>query len=227
MTDSPLPSTTRYGGPLVVALEDAWAAIRARHHEIPAVVLIVGSGIDSRGRGLRLGHFTTPIWRPSGADRLSEVFVAGEGLAHGSAGVLTTLLHEAAHGLAYVRGVADTSRQGRYHNKCFKALGEELGLAISQDATRGWSGTALPLETAAVYEEAAERLARALTLHRDAPLRRRAAGGSGPRDAADAEPDGPARSTLCVCGCPRRIRVAPSVLAQGPITCGICGRDFG
>jgi len=28
----------------------------------------------------------------------------------------------------------------------------------------------------------------------------------------------------CVCG--RRIRVAPTVLAAGPITCGICGTDF-
>jgi len=28
----------------------------------------------------------------------------------------------------------------------------------------------------------------------------------------------------CVCG--RRIRVAPTVLAAGPITCGVCGTDF-
>lgn len=30
----------------------------------------------------------------------------------------------------------------------------------------------------------------------------------------------------CVCDCGRRIRVAPTVLAAGPITCGICGTDF-
>jgi hypothetical protein len=30
----------------------------------------------------------------------------------------------------------------------------------------------------------------------------------------------------CVCGCGRRIRVAPSVLAAGPITCGLYGAEF-
>jgi hypothetical protein len=30
----------------------------------------------------------------------------------------------------------------------------------------------------------------------------------------------------CVCECGRRIRVSPTVLAAGPITCGVCGSDF-
>jgi hypothetical protein len=30
----------------------------------------------------------------------------------------------------------------------------------------------------------------------------------------------------CVCGCGRRIRVSPTVLAAGPISCGVCGSDF-
>jgi hypothetical protein len=29
-----------------------------------------------------------------------------------------------------------------------------------------------------------------------------------------------------ICGCARRIRIAPSVLELGPITCGLCGSDF-
>ena len=28
------------------------------------------------------------------------------------------------------------------------------------------------------------------------------------------------------CGCGRRLRIAPSVLAQGPVLCGVCGADF-
>lgn len=35
----------------------------------------------------------------------------------------------------------------------------------------------------------------------------------------EAEPAG-------VCSCGRWIRVAPSVLEAGPITCGVCGADF-
>jgi len=53
------------------------------------------------------------------ARQLPEVFVGGEGLARGPAEVLGTLLHEAAHALADVRGIKDTSRQGRWHNARF------------------------------------------------------------------------------------------------------------
>jgi hypothetical protein len=43
------------------------------------------------------------------------------------------MLREAIHALAYVRGVKDTSRGGKYHNKReFVALAGELGLAWPQ-----------------------------------------------------------------------------------------------
>jgi hypothetical protein len=73
------------------------------------------------------------------AVRLPEVFVGGEGLARGPADVLGTLLHEAAHALAHVRGIKDTSRQGRWHNARFKALAEEIGIQVTRDASIGWS----------------------------------------------------------------------------------------
>ena len=77
-------------------------------------------------------------------ERLAEVFVGGEGLARGPADVLATLLHEAAHALAHVRGVKDTSRQGRWHDAKFKALAEEVGISVEKDARIGWSPTTLP-----------------------------------------------------------------------------------
>ena len=43
---------------------------------------------------------------------------------------LQTMLHEAVHALAHARGVNDTSRGGKYHNKrAFVALAAELGRA--------------------------------------------------------------------------------------------------
>ena len=66
------------------------------------------------------------------------MFVGGEGLAWGPADVLATFLHEAAHALAQVRGINDTSRQGRWHNARFKSVAEEVGIAVSKD--RGWAG---------------------------------------------------------------------------------------
>ena len=83
--------------PMVAALENAWAAIRARHPQIPAVVMVLGAGSVGTGGGLRLGHFAAMRWaepdqpdnEPGGGGtgpvRLPEVFVGGEGLARGPA----------------------------------------------------------------------------------------------------------------------------------------------
>jgi hypothetical protein len=99
---------------LVAALEHTWQRIRTRHPDISEAVLVVASGAD--GKRLNLGHFAPHRWQVNGADR-HEVLVGGEGLHRGPVEVLGTLLHEAAHGLAQARGVQDTSRQGRYHNR--------------------------------------------------------------------------------------------------------------
>lgn len=223
--------------PMVAALEGAWAAIRARHPEVPQVVMVLGAGSIGGPGGLRLGHFAAMRWAdpdqqpteqpggdPDGGEageeeapdrgpvRLPEVFVGGEGLARGPADVLGTLLHEAAHALAHVRGIKDTSRQGRWHNARFKALAEELGIEVTKDDRIGWSPTTIPASTREVYAEVIAELGRVLRLHRSVEI----TGG------ASKKPSPPP----CVCGCGRRIRVAPSVLEAGPITCGVCGEDF-
>ena len=77
----------------------------------------------------------------------------------------------------------------------------------------GWSLTALPDTTAATYATTISELERAITLHRrsEAP----AAGAAGGTNL-----------TAALCSCPRRVRVAPGTLAQGPIVCHICGSAF-
>lgn len=209
--------------PMVAALESAWAAIRARHPEVPAVVLVLGAGSIGSAGGLRLGHFAAMRWNTATepgptidearAVGLPEVFVGGEGLARGPVAVVGTLLHEAAHALAHVRGIKDTSRQGRWHNALFKALAEEVGIEVSKDPRIGWSPTRVPDSTREAYGEVIAELGRALRLHRNSE----ATGAGAPK-----KPGPPA----CVCECGRRIRVAPSVLEAGPITCGACGTDF-
>lgn len=209
--------------PMVAALETAWAAIRARHPQVPAVVMVLGGGSIGNGGGLRLGHFAAMRWadpdQPSGEDsdgvaaRLPEVFIGGEGLARGPADVLGTLLHEAAHALAHVRGIKDTSRQGRWHNARFKALAEELGIEVAKDARIGWSPTTIPAATREAYAAVIAELGRVLRLHRSAEIT------DGGRVKKPSPPP-------CVCECGRRIRVSPAVLAAGPITCGVCGTNF-
>ncbi|WP_458691252.1 hypothetical protein [Nocardia tengchongensis] len=95
---------------------------------------------------MTLGHFAPNRWI-RGEYELHELFVGGEGLQHGPADVLGTLLHEAAHGLAVTRGIKDTRRQGRWHNERYRALGEVLGLTLTQHPKIGWSITSVPDQT--------------------------------------------------------------------------------
>lgn len=49
--------------PMVAALENAWAAIRQYHPEVPAAVIVLGAGsIGSKPGSLRLGHFAAMRW---------------------------------------------------------------------------------------------------------------------------------------------------------------------
>ena len=201
-------TTTRNASLLVAALEHAWAAIRARNPQVPEAVLVVASG--SSGRRLKWGHFAAGRWQHAGSQR-PEVLVGGEGLARGAREVLATLLHEAAHGLSDARRIPDTSRGGRYHNRRYAALARELGLEVAHVNPIGWSATTLPEATAAAYAEVLAELETRLVLWRH----QEAAGQRTSRNLL-----------VCTCGCPRRIRVAPSTLAQAPILCAACALPF-
>ncbi len=204
--------TTGLSGALVTAIERAWADIRRHHPEVPAVVVAMGSGtLRERAGQVRFGHFAAARWR-AGSDEIPELFVGGEGLERGAKELLGTLLHEAAHGLGSARGMQDTSRQGRYHNERYRALAEELGLRAARIGAIGWSGTTVLPETELRYRSALGHLADALVAFRHAE----------PRTSRPSNNNGVA----LVCDCRRRIRVALSVVAAGPIICGVCSAPF-
>ena len=196
---------------LIGVLENLWLAIRARHPEIPAVVIIIASGTE--GKHPRWGHYASDSWVAGNQSR-PEIMISGEGLRRDSRSVLGTLLHEAAHALAAARGIQDTSRQGRYHNKQFKAHADELGITVEFDKQIGWSPTTVPDTTVATYDTQLQTLAEAMTLWRlDESL----------------TTTPPRRNTNLIaatCPCDRRIRVAASTLAEAPITCQACDGQF-
>jgi hypothetical protein len=197
-------------------LEAVWAAIRQRHPELPSVVIIIAPGSDRRQGLFKWGHFAALRWRTriQGGGALSEVLIAGEGLRRPGEDVLTTLLHEAAHALAHVRGVKDTSRGGRYHNDQFRLVGEELGLTIAQSPPFGWASASLSETAIEVYQAQLEVLRPALGSYRLA-------------ESARADVSRTAHNLqVAVCGCDRRIRIAASTLAAGPVVCGLCGKPF-
>jgi hypothetical protein len=223
---------------LVTALGQVWAAIRARHAEVPPVVVTIGAGSLGVHPGeLKLGHFAASRWEHADGT-LAELFVGGEGLQRGARAVLTTLLHEAAHGVADTRRVQDVSRGGRYHNGRYAAIARELGAHVERAGNLGWSATTVPDGTAAAYAAELAALGGVLTAWRRSEHAVTTRGGTGDGDGgqddgAGGEAPGRGRKSSnngvaarCSCDPPRRIRVAPSVLDAGPVLCGICGAEF-
>ena len=200
---------------LVAALEQAWSAIRTRHPEVPAAIVVVGSGSPAKAsQSLKWGHFATKRWQ-AGDDQLPEVLVSGEGLSRPAAEVFTTLLHEAAHGLAEARGIQDTSRQGRWHNQRFAKLAAELGMTTVKDDKLGFSPCTVTDETTAEYAASITTLATALRAYRHAETTAEGKGRTTSNNGLSAE-----------CECPRKVRVSQAVFDEGPIWCGLCGGAF-
>lgn len=130
--------------------------------------------------------------------------------------MLGTLLHEAAHGIAATRGIQDTSRQGRYHNRRFQALAHEVGIEVERTKDIGYSATTVPTATAEQYTPAVTALRAALTAYRRSEVTGEASGGRASSNNGDG----------LECGCGRKIRASLTVIEAGPIVCGLCGTDF-
>jgi curved DNA-binding protein CbpA len=205
------PADSPAASRVLAVLEDTWTAIRSHHGQVPPVVLIIASGTDSRQS--KWGHYASGRWYASNVKH-PEVMVSGEGLARTPRDVLATLLHEAAHALAAARGITDTSRQGRYHNKKYALLATELGLDVTETPGFGWTITTVSDSTAERYAAQLAALKDAMTIWRNAEHTVAAARG---------------RSTNLIaaqCSCGRKIRVAASTLDEAPITCQACDGHF-
>jgi hypothetical protein len=193
------------------ALAALWRAIQQRHEEVPNVLLTWESG-GRRGRTTGLLHLHSGPW----AD---ELVITDELMAREPSKLISAVLHDAGHGLAAARGIADTSNNGRYHNRSYAEVAGELGLNVAEHtdyARWGWSETQPTGPTLAHYEAELANL----------------------RDAVEqyvpAAPSTPAvrgrNNVVAICGCTgtaaRPLRIAPKKLQLGPITCGVCGEPF-
>ena len=103
--------------------------------ELPNVVITIQSSPRTNG------HITTQkIW--SGVDNCYyEINISAEHLNRPCEQVLATLVHEMVHLYCMERGIADTSKNGRYHNKRFKAECEKRDLHIEYAQYIGYSVT--------------------------------------------------------------------------------------
>lgn len=235
------------GSAVVRLMEEVWNRIRGNHPELPDVVIVTGTGMIGPARW---GHFRANGWmaRAEGEAAatnlaLGEMFMAGETMAKGARQVLQTMLHEAAHVLARVRDLKDTSRQGRWHNKVFRSLAEEMGLehkGASADTQHGFSFVTLTAGTEAEYADLLNELDREIRLVVDLPwfLKGTATpegedteggefiGGGRKRQAEGTTIQSGNLKATCSCSEPLIIRLSRKVLDLGVVRCDECGELF-
>jgi hypothetical protein len=236
------PAVAKIASPIIEAIEHAWAAIRANHPDLPEVVVIMGGGLVPGG--IKLGHWARDTWARRGHDapdaldtmgadaavRISELFVGAEGLARKGHDILATLLHEAAHGLAHARGIQDTSRQGRWHNRNFATLAAEVGIDVSRDKAIGYSITSIRQETIDSYIGLIAELESAITHVRALPVLVKIDQPATPAPVGGGVAITPApvraKRPGAVCDCGREVHIARAALAEAPIICGLCLAPF-
>jgi len=234
---APKPQT---GSELIKALEIAWRSIMKRHPELPDVVMITGSGAD--GLGLTWAHFWRERWTDK-ADKTTrpELFISGERMACGAALTLQSMLHEAAHAIAFVREIQDCSRQNRYHNGEFRKIAEELGLEYTHDGpdkTIGFSAVTMTEKATAEYAKEITALDKAIKIELPG-FGYLATGGSGTTTGGDGghrvtglkikPTTGTSRNNIkitCQCEQPRIIRISRKTFEIAGITCEACGSKF-
>lgn len=103
--------------------------------ELPRVVITIQSSPKTNG------HITTEkIWNGEN-DSYYEINISAEHLNRTCEEVLATLVHEMVHLYCMERGIADTSKNGRYHNKHFKVECEKRDLHIEYAKYIGYSVT--------------------------------------------------------------------------------------
>src|SRR3546814_20701250 len=113
--DQPVAATEATASALVAACEEAWAAIQQHHPDLPAVVIVLGSGVE-RGRLVKLGHWWGGRRVADGQTR-GEVLLPCEALHLTPTQMFAVLLHEVSLGLNAARGIKDTATVGLYHNQ--------------------------------------------------------------------------------------------------------------
>ncbi len=199
--------TTQAGSQLICAIENVWKEIQHRNPDVPDVIATLA------GSDTAYGHFWANRWTTGeNGQKVHELFISGEGLARGATPTLGTLIHEATHALAHARGIKDTSRQGRYHNKQFQYLATQMGITVEHAGSIGYSKTSVPETTAQSYHQQIRELDEAITMWRT--------------EYSALKITTPQSGQRLTCQCGRIIRCSTKVHTQGDIICSLCMSAF-
>jgi len=97
--------------------------------------------IQSKGRKNAIGWFWRDRWANGKKPKLHEINLSAEWLTKHD--MSETLIHELAHAENHHRGIDDTDKSGRRHNKKFKSMAEQLGLIVEKAGSLGFAFTKL------------------------------------------------------------------------------------
>lgn len=159
-------------------------------------------------------------WHRDG-EVVTGLVVSADTMREGADAVLEVILHEAAHVLNWLRGTPDTSRRGTYHNRDFLAAAEEMGLTWPPDLVANPNGRGYEPPLGDTARDAYAAHLGTLTSAIPHALPHLTVPGASRRART------PNRLTLeCGCSTPRKIQVARTTSELGPITCGVCKKDF-
>ena len=204
--------------PIVHALERAYAAIRVINPDAqPAVITVYRhSSGDIRGYFHRSQFVSRQVERENeDPRRWDEIQIDSTILQEPARQILRTLLHEACHSMAAHRGIQSTSRQGRYHNRNFAELAQEVGLTTVKEPGIGVVTPDVADVTAQRYATVLQDLEETLTLYQEPRVR----GATGKRKKT--------RMLKAQCpACERIIRASQKTFDAGAIVCQPCATDF-
>lgn len=156
-------------------------------NELPPVVITIMSSAKT------YGHFTVgKVWKVE-ENHYNEINLSAEHLNRNIENVMATLQHELIHFYCQINGIADTSQNGRYHNKNFKREAEARGLIISNEKYIGYSVTKPSPEFIKVIQD--NGIQKPLEINRDGFMGITGIGGNGSGDDGSGRTDGKGTQT--------------------------------
>lgn len=202
----------------IAVLETIWKEIQVHNPDVQDAILVI---YLYRYMPVR-GSYARRSWRLKGSDgTCDQVHIDSTILNEGAMSIIETLLHEAAHSMGEKRGIKNTSRQGRWHNRNFAKLADEIGLIAERDTRIGYTTPDIKPETKLLYADLARVLETTLSSYQDRDMAMTAGRGGG---AGGARGNTSIKAVCPECG--RIIRGSLKTFAAGDILCDPCGRAF-
>ena len=149
------------------------------------------------------GHCTvSKVWERDDGKKGYEINISADYLSRPIENTVATMIHECVHEYCMIKGIKDTSNNGRYHNRRFKEIAEKHLITVENAPTIGWSVTS---PTEELLQFCLDNGFEDLKLHRasDLPIMIMIGGKSGSTNGTPSKPRN-SHSIKYICPCCRK-----------------------